>query len=125
MMIDANYHPTFPKPNLDDLTLEDFEKPENHVMYTQIVTPEIATKNLFIPEATQKPPESMEDILAMNGVKLDANGQVIPSQRTVGIMTVDDDTGQIISQQEWDMTPDTECKTASNDMTNEELGELF
>lgn len=125
MMIDANYHPTFPKPNLDDLTLEDFEKPENHVMYTQIVTPEIATKNLFIPEATQKQPESMEDILAMNGVKLDANGQVIPSQRTVGIMTVDDDTGQIISQQEWDMTPDTECRSANNDMTNEELGELF
>ena len=122
MMMDANYHPTFPKPNIEQLTLEDFNKPENQVMYTQIVTPEIATPNMFIPDnKSNDKPLSREEILAMNGVKLDANGQVIPQQRTIGYMTVDDDTGQIISQQEFDVEVGHQGNSANNDMTDEEL----
>lgn len=123
MTIDANARPAFPKPNLDDLTLEDFDKPENQIMYTQLVTPEIATPNLFIPKPSKSLTE--QEILAMQGVKFDANGQIIPQSRTVGFKSVDDDTGQVIYQQEWDMPVDITCKQASDDMSDEELGELF
>ena len=123
MTIDANARPAFPKPNLDSLTLEDFDKPENQIMYTQLVTPEIATPNLFIPKPNKTLSE--QEILAMQGVKFDANGQIIPQNRTVGFKSVDDDTGQVIYQQEWDMPVDTTCKQASDDMSDEELEELF
>lgn len=121
MMMDANYHPTFPKPNIDSLTIEDFSKPENQVMYTQIVTPQIATPNMFIPSNPENKPLSKEEILAMNGVKMDENGQVIPQQRTMGFMTVDDDTGQVIAQQEFDVATGNQGAVASNDMTDEQL----
>lgn len=122
MMMDINYHPTFPKPDIQSLTLEDFDKPENQVMYTKIVTPQISTPNMFIPDNKSNPASlSKEEILAMNGVKLDANGQVIPQQRTVGFMTVDDETGEVISQQEFDVAVDTQCKAADDSMTDEEL----
>lgn len=103
MKVDAHYHPTFPKPNIDSLTLEDYDKPENQVMYTQIVTPEIATPNMFIPNNQSKSDISREE-LAKLGVFLDENGLPIPKERTIGFMTVDDETGEIISQQEFDIT---------------------
>lgn len=125
MMMDAHYHPTFPKPNIDSLTLEDFNKPENHVMYTQIVTPHLATPNLFIPDNTQSQQPSREE-LARLGVNLDENGQPIPSERTVGFMTVDDDTGEVLSQQEFKVPIDgQQCASASDDMTDDELSKLF
>ena len=117
MMIDANARPSFPKPNIDSLTLEDFEKPENQVMYTQITNPEISTPNLFIPKPNK------QQILEMNGVKLDKNGQVIPQSRTIGYMTVDDDTGQVISQEEFDVAVGNQGNVASNDMTDSQLEE--
>jgi hypothetical protein len=77
---------------------------------------------MFIPDnKTNDKPLSREEILAMNGVKLDENGQVIPQQRTIGFMTVDDDTGQIISQQEFDVAVGNQGNSANNDMTDEEL----
>lgn len=124
MTIDAHARPAFPKPNLDSLTLEDFDKPENQVMYTQLVTPEIATQNKFIPDNKSKQ-LSEQEILAMNGVKFDANGNIIPQSRIVGVMTVNDDTGQVIAKQEWDMTQDTTCRQASNDMSDEELSDMY
>jgi hypothetical protein len=36
-------------------------------------------------------------------------------------MTVDDDTGQIISQQEFDVATGHQGNSANNDMTDEEL----
>jgi hypothetical protein len=93
-------------------------------MYTQLVTPEIATQNKFIPDNKSKQ-LSEEEILAMKGVKFDANGNIIPQSRTYGVMTIDDDTGQVISKQEWDMTEDTTCRQASNDMSDEELSDMY
>jgi hypothetical protein len=77
---------------------------------------------MFIPDnKSNDKPLSREEILAMNGVKLDANGQVIPQQRTIGYMTVDDDTGQVISQQEFDVAVGHQGNSANNNMTDEEL----
>lgn len=115
---DAHYHPTFAKTPIHELTLEDFQKPENQFMYTKTVTPEISTPNMFIPSNltnTDAPPP---------GVFLDANGNIVPQQRTLGIMTVDDDTGQVLSKQEFDVGPPSGAQ-ASDSMSNEELSELF
>lgn len=120
MTVDAHYHPTFPKPNIESLTLEDYNKPENQIMYSQIVSPERATQNMFIPD-NKTMALSEQEVLAMNGVKLDENGQVIPQSRTFGVMTVDDDTGQIIAQQEFDVSPNNQGAVASNDMSDEQL----
>lgn len=122
MAQDAHYHPTFAKPRIDSLTIEDFNKPENQVMYTQIVTPNIATENMFIPKNDTAPVS--KESLASLGVNLDSNGQIIPQERTIGFMTVDDDTGQVISQQEFDVGPPSGAK-CSDDMSNEELEKYF
>lgn len=58
------------------------------------------------------------------GIQLDENGQVIPQQRTIGMISVDDDTGQVISQQEFDVGPQTGA-LASDSMSNDELKNLF
>ena len=94
----AYFKPTFGKPKIDDLTLEDFKKPENQFMYTKAVTPDIATENLFIPK----------DLTS------DSPPPIIPEARTIGTMTVDDDTGEILSQQEVDI-----------DITDENIAEYF
>jgi hypothetical protein len=120
MMIDANARPTIPKPNIAELTLEDYDKPENQIMYSAISCPERATPNYFIPE-NKSVKLSEEEILAMNGIKLDKNGQVIPQKRTIGFMTVDDDTGEILAQEEFDVATGNQGRVASNDMTDEEL----
>lgn len=122
MATDAHYHPTFAKTPIDQLTLEDYNKPENQFMYTQTVTPEIATKNMFIPENMSG--IMTKEKLASMGIQLDENGQVIPQQRTIGIVSVDDDTGQVISQQEFDVGPQTGA-SASDSMSNDELKNLF
>lgn len=122
MATDAHYRPTFPKTPIDQLTLEDYKKPENQFMYTQTVTPEIATKNLFIPDNLSGP--MSKEKLASLGIHLDENGQIIPQQRTMGVMTVDDDTGQVLSQQEFDVSNQT-CPTASDSMSDDELKNLF
>ena len=103
MAQDAHYHPTFAKTPIHELTLEDFKKPENQFMYTQTCTPEIATKNMFIPEDLSG--SMTKEKLANMGVHFDANGQVIPQQRTMGIVSIDDDTGEVLSHQEFDVTP--------------------
>lgn len=121
MATDAHYHPTFAKTPIDQLTLEDYNKPENQFMYTETVTPEIATKNMFIPENMSG--IMTKEKLASMGVQLNENGQVIPQQRTMGIVSVDDDTGQIISQQEFDIGPSG--ASASDAMTDDELESLF
>lgn len=122
MATDAHYHPTFAKTPIDQLTLEDYNKPENQFMYTQTVTPEIATKNMFIPENMSG--IMTKEKLASMGIQLDENGQVIPQQRTIGMISVDDDTGQVISQQEFDVGPQTGA-SASDSMSNDELKNLF
>lgn len=119
MAQDAHYHQTFAKPNIDSLTLEDFQKPENQVMYTKIVTPEIATENRFIPKFTNVPPPN-----PIPGVNFDSNGNPIPQERTIGVMTVDDDTGQVISQQEFDVGPPSGAQ-CDDSMTDEELLDLY
>lgn len=79
MKTNIDYVPSVAKPNISTLTLEDFNKPENQVMYTRMSNnPDLSTDNLFIP------PE--------------LSGGVIPTERTMGIMTVDDDTGEVVSQ---------------------------
>lgn len=122
--------PTLPKPNLNDLTIEDFDKPENQISYTALSSPELVTENLFIPDKPKKKviPEEERRILAKNGVFLDENGNIIPQGRTITNVTVDDETGQIISQNSFDVPP--ECynpymRQASDDMTDEELMEMF
>lgn len=117
--------PTMPKPNIDDLTLEDFQKPENHIMYSDISSPELHTDNLFIPELKDM---SEIEIMKKNGVQFDANGNIIPIKRTITNVTVDDDTGQILSQQSYDVPPELynpNLREASNSMTNEELADLY
>lgn len=122
MATDAHYHPTFAKTPIDKLTLEDYNKPENQFMYTQTVTPEIATKNMFIPENMSG--IMTKEKLASMGVHLDKNGQVIPQQRTIGTISIDDDTGQVLSQQEFDLGPQTGA-SASDSMSDDELKNLF
>lgn len=124
-LLNLQNRPALPKPNLDTLTLEDFQKPENHIMYNDLSAPELHTDNLFIPDLKNMSPE---EILRRNGVQLDENGQVIPTRRTITNVTVDDDTGQIIAQQSYDVPP--ECynpnmRQASDDMTDEELATMF
>lgn len=123
MATDAHYHPTFAKTPIDKLTLEDYNKPENQFMYTQTVTPEIATKNMFIPESMSGEIMTKEKLASM-GVHLDKNGQVIPQQRTIGTISIDDDTGQVLSQQEYDISPETGA-SASDSMSDDELKNLF
>lgn len=123
MATDAHYHPTFAKTPIDKLTLEDYNKPENQFMYTQTVTPEIATKNMFIPESMSGGIMTKEKLASM-GVHLDKNGQVIPQQRTIGTISIDDDTGQVLSQQEYDISPETGA-SASDSMSDDELKNLF
>lgn len=123
MATDAHYHPTFAKTPIDELTLEDYNKPENQVMYTQIVTPEMATKNRFIPDNLSGDNMTKEKLASM-GVYLDENGQVIPQQRTMGKVSIDDDTGQVLSQEEFDVTPQSGA-LASDNMSDKELMNLF
>ena len=99
MQQDAAYHPTVGKPNIAALTVDDYSKPENQIMYSQIYSPALATENKFIP-------------------KLDTNGQPVPLERTVGRMTVDDDTGQVVSKEEVVLQ-------ASDSMTDDELSGMF
>ena len=122
MATDAHYHPTFAKTPIDQLTLEDYNKPENQFMYTETVTPEIATKNMFIPENMSG--IMTKEKLASMGVQLDENGQVIPQQRTIGTISIDDDTGQVLSQQEFDIGPQTGA-SASDSMSDDVLKNLF
>lgn len=122
MATDAHYHPTFAKTPIDQLTLEDYNKPENQFMYTQTVTPEIATKNMFIPENMSG--VMTKEKLASMGIHLDENGQVIPQQRTIGMISIDDDTGQVLSQQEFDLGPQTGA-LASDSMSDDVLKNLF
>jgi hypothetical protein len=101
---DAHYHPTFAKTPVEQLTLEDYNKPENQFMYTKTVTPELATENLFIPK--------------------NMTGGIVPEQRTFGIMTVDDDTGEIISQHEEDVTSESGFSSPVQ-LTDEEMEAYF
>lgn len=122
MATDAHYHPTFAKTPIDQLTLEDYNKPENQFMYTETVTPEIATKNMFIPENMSG--IMTKEKLASMGIQLDENGQVLPQQRTIGKISIDDDTGQVLSQQEFDLGPQTGA-SASDSMSDDVLKNLF
>lgn len=122
MATDAHYHPTFAKTPIDQLTLEDYNKPENQFMYTETVTPEIATKNMFIPENMSG--IMTKEKLASMGIQLDENGQVLPQQRTIGTISIDDDTGQVLSQQEFDLGPQTGA-SASDSMSDDVLKNLF
>ena len=122
MSTDAHYHPTFAKTPIDQLTQEDYNKPENQFMYTQTVTPEIATKNMFIPENMSG--IMTKEKLASMGIQLDENGQVLPQQRTIGTISIDDDTGQVLSQQEFDIGPQTGA-SASDSMSDDVLKNLF
>lgn len=122
MATDAHYHPTFAKTPIDQLTLEDYNKPENQFMYTETVTPEIATKNMFIPENMSG--IMTKEKLASMGIQLDENGQVLPQQRTIGTISIDDDTGQVLSQQEFDIGPQTGA-SASDSMSDDVLKNLF
>lgn len=101
---DAHYKPTFAKTPINELTLEDYQKPENQFMYTKTVTPEISTQNLFIPSSM--------------------TGGIVPEQRTFGTMTVDDDTGQILSQHEEDVTQESGYSSRVQ-LTDEEVDNLF
>jgi hypothetical protein len=68
------------------------------------------------------------EVMKRNGVQFDANGNIIPIKRTITNVTVDDDTGQILSQQSYDVPPELynpNLREASNSMTNEELADLY
>lgn len=128
MTQDAHYRPTFSKPNIDELTLEDFDKPENQIMYSKIATPHLATPNMFIPENKSK--DTPED-LSKYGIKFDANGNVIPLERTFGTMSVNEN-GEIISQTETKISNEFFDEVVGNSgaqcddsMSDEQLGEYF
>ena len=53
MESDASCHPSVPHPDIDSLTLEDYEKPENQIMYTKMCSPQLAMENAFIPANMQ------------------------------------------------------------------------
>lgn len=127
MAMTAGIRPTIPKPNIDELTLEDYDKPENQIMYSKLCAPSVATDNAFIPSKPKAPQMSKEELAAI-GIHLDENGNIIPQQRTMGIISVDDETGQIISQQEFDVTPpkkEDELPDVSGNMSDEELSKYF
>ena len=122
---DARFRHTFAKPIISELTLEDYKKPENQFMYTQTVTPELATPNMFIPPDLGMTEEQMAKL----NIRLDENGNVLPQKRVIGYMTVDDDTGEVLSQHEEeviDFDTGSECnKTVTGYIKDEDLEEYF
>lgn len=52
MATDYGFNPNaLPKPNIDNLTLEDYNKPENQVMYNEFEGTDRSFKNMFIPDS--------------------------------------------------------------------------
>ena len=122
MANDAHYHPTFGKTPIDQLTLDDYKKPENQFMYTKQVTPQLATENLFIPKDLSKSKEDLSpEELRKMGVNVDDNGNVVPLKRTIGYVSVDDDTGEILSQEEFDVGPGSGAHDVSEKMSDDKL----
>lgn len=113
MAMNAHYHPTFAKTAIDELTLDDYKKPENQFMYTKEVTPQLATENLFIPKELSEG--------AMTQPNVDANGNIQPIQRTMGHVVVDNDTGQVISNEEFDVPVSPPDNRDFENMSDEEL----
>ena len=62
--------------------------------------------------------------MELDRIQLDENGQVLPQQRTIGTISIDDDTGQVLSQQEFDLGPQTGA-SASDSMSDDVLKNLF
>lgn len=115
MAMNANYHPTFAKTPIDELTLDDYKKPENQFMYTKEVTPELATENLFIPK------ELSAGGGGMTQPNIDANGNIQPIQRTMGHVVIDNDTGKVISNEEFDIPISPPDDRDFENMSDEEL----
>ena len=111
--MNAHYHPTFAKTAIDELTLDDYKKPENQFMYTKEVTPQLATENLFIPKELSQG--------GMTQPNVDANGNIQPIQRTMGHVVVDNDTGQVISNEEFDVPVSPPDNRDFENMSDEEL----
>ena len=94
-------------------------------MYTQTVTPELATPNMFIPPDLEMTKEQMDKL----NIRLDENGNVLPQKRVIGYMTVDDDTGEVLSQHEEEVidfdTGSENNKTVTGYIKDEDLEEYF
>ena len=91
-------------------------------MYTKQVTPQLATENLFIPKDLSKSKEDLSpEELRKMGVNVDDNGNVVPLKRTIGYVSVDDDTGEILSQEEFDVGPGSGAHDVSEKMSDDKL----
>ena len=55
------------------------------------------------------------------GVNVDDNGNIVPLKRTIGYVSVDDDTGEILSQEEFDVGPGSGAHDVSEKMSDDKL----
>lgn len=94
----ATDKPALPKPNIYSLTLDDYKKPENQIMYSQMDNHALSTQNMFIPNV-DSPPQI-----------------VVPEKRTLGTVHFDEATGQTIN---------TESIVDVNGMTQEQMLSKF
>lgn len=123
MMECANKIPSVPKPCIADLTLEDFNKPENKVRYSNTLHPELDLGDAFIPKTNSG------DIAAMRalGINVDDNGNILPLRREY-THEVLDDNGNVISSETKVFEGEelqNMCRQANDAMSNSELSELF
>lgn len=75
--------PTFPKPNIDEMTLEDHLKPENNISYTHFEDPRHEMKSMFADEWTEEEKAKIRDVL-------DENGRPKVLKRTITTCSLDD-----------------------------------
>ena len=67
MATDFGFNPNvLPKPNIDKLTLEDYDKPENQIMYDEFECPERSFQNAFIPKDKTMTQDKVNDYVKQN-----------------------------------------------------------
>ena len=67
MATDFGFNPNvLPKPNIDNLTLEDYDKPENQIMYDEFECPERSFPNAFIPKDKTMTQDKVNDYVKQN-----------------------------------------------------------
>lgn len=75
--------PTFPKPNIDEMTLEDHLKPENNIPYDHFEDPRHEMKSIFADDWTEEEKAKIKDCL-------DENGRPKVLKRTITTGSLDD-----------------------------------
>lgn len=115
--LDATYHETMPKPRIDTLTKDDYEKPENNFKYTEVTDPRLEDQNVFMPDV------NMSELIQQMSKMPVAPGSL---GREVGHVHIDDD-GTVFHEkcdQDGNYTSET-FKYDTEGMTQEELMQFF